>query len=264
MKTYFVFSDVHGFYDELMESLNKAGFNRDNPEHIIISCGDLMDRGPKPRECLQFVNEMHETGRAILIKGNHETLLEEMLERSYPYGYDYSNGTFTTMLDMFPRVTSADAVWEGMKRDKDYKKYCKTLIDFYESDRYIFTHGFIPVVFSDIIDDHGYHLDCNRYREDWRDTRGSYKVWDEYPNGARWLNGIKLGHDIKIPSKTIVVGHYHTSWGHKHYEGLEEFPDIGTPNWEKSFSIYQEEGLIALDACTVYSGFVNVLKLEEI
>lgn len=264
MKTHFVFSDVHGFYDELMESLNKAGFNRENPEHIIISCGDLMDRGRRPRECLQFVNKMYQEGRAILIKGNHETLLEEMLERNYAQGHDYSNGTFGTMLDMFPNLDDAGSVWEGIKKDPDYVAYRKSLIDFYESDKYIFTHGFIPFTVEDRVDEDGWHNMVEVYRDDWRDTAGRYGPWDSYPYGARWANGIKLGHRIKIPGKTIVVGHYHTSWGHSRYEGTKEFPETDDPDFRKCFSIYQEEGLIALDACTIYSGFVNILKLEEI
>ena len=39
-------SDVHSFYDELMTALTKAGFDINNEEHIFVSCGDLLDRGP--------------------------------------------------------------------------------------------------------------------------------------------------------------------------------------------------------------------------
>lgn len=43
MDKYFVFSDVHSFYDELMNALDDKGFNINNQEHVIISCGDLFD-----------------------------------------------------------------------------------------------------------------------------------------------------------------------------------------------------------------------------
>ena len=45
MKTYFVCSDIHGFYKEWVKSLKEAGFNKNNPEHILIVLGDIFDRG---------------------------------------------------------------------------------------------------------------------------------------------------------------------------------------------------------------------------
>ena len=38
---YFIFSDVHSFYDELMLALNNAGFDKDNPEHAIVSLAEI-------------------------------------------------------------------------------------------------------------------------------------------------------------------------------------------------------------------------------
>ena len=49
MKKYFVVSDVHGFYDEMKKALDNAGFDIANPDHIFVSCGDLLDRGRQPR-----------------------------------------------------------------------------------------------------------------------------------------------------------------------------------------------------------------------
>ena len=44
---YFVFSDVHGFYDLLIGKLNSEGFDINNPNHMLISLGDNFDRGPQ-------------------------------------------------------------------------------------------------------------------------------------------------------------------------------------------------------------------------
>jgi len=78
MATYFCVSDVHSFYDEMIEALDNAGFDIENPNHIFISLGDLLDRGPKPKECLEFVNRLPKN-RKILIKGNHERLMEQCI-----------------------------------------------------------------------------------------------------------------------------------------------------------------------------------------
>ncbi|MBR6657532.1 MAG: metallophosphoesterase [Oscillospiraceae bacterium] len=45
MPKFFVFSDVHGFYSMFMEALDNAGYDKNNPEHWLISCGDNFDRG---------------------------------------------------------------------------------------------------------------------------------------------------------------------------------------------------------------------------
>ena len=96
---YFIFSDVHGFYDELMLALNNTGFYKDNPEHIIVSLGDLLDRGPKPLQCLRFVNSIP-SDRRIVIHGNHEDCMEEMIARRESKQHDWHNGTIQTALDL--------------------------------------------------------------------------------------------------------------------------------------------------------------------
>ena len=45
MIKYFCSSDVHSFYTEWMLALASKGFDINNPEHKIIVCGDLFDRG---------------------------------------------------------------------------------------------------------------------------------------------------------------------------------------------------------------------------
>ena len=55
---YFIVSDIHGFYDELMSSLNEKGFDSQNKDHYLISLGDAMDRGPKNLEVIKFLNNL--------------------------------------------------------------------------------------------------------------------------------------------------------------------------------------------------------------
>jgi hypothetical protein len=62
---------------------------------------------------------------------------------------------------------------------------------------------------------------------------------------------------ITEPGKTIVCGHFHCSWGHaKEGRGAE---------WGEGavFDPYRSEGIIALDACTSYSGKVNCIVIED-
>ena len=59
-------------------------------------------------------------------------------------------------------------------------------------------------------------------------------------------------------NKTIVCGHWHTSYGHSKYEhkGTEFGEDA-------DFSPYYAPGIIAIDACTAFSGMVNCLVIED-
>ena len=88
---YFVSGDIHGFYDVWQNALKDKGFDLNNPEHKIILCGDLFDRGSQPKEIIEFV--LKHKDKVILIRGNHEDLMEQMIERnSSDYG-DLCNGT---------------------------------------------------------------------------------------------------------------------------------------------------------------------------
>lgn len=77
--------------------------------------------------------------------------------------------------------------------------------------------------------------------------------------GARWRNGMEAAHNgIIEPGKIIVCGHWHTSFGHCHYEY-----DGGEFDNNPNFNPYYGGGIIALDACTPVSGKVNCVVVEE-
>jgi len=53
-KKMFVVSDIHGHYTLLREALDRAGFDKDNEDHLLICCGDYFDRGTKMLKCCAF------------------------------------------------------------------------------------------------------------------------------------------------------------------------------------------------------------------
>lgn len=63
---------------------------------------------------------------------------------------------------------------------------------------------------------------------------------------------------ILEPNKTIVCGHYHTSWGHCHIDGRGS-------KWGKDalFSPFAASGILAIDACTAYSKTMNCFVLDH-
>ena len=82
---YYVVADVHGFFEPLKQALEEKGFFSDTSERKLIICGDLFDRGTGARKLQDFITELMEKDEVILIKGNHEDLMEEMLENLYDY-----------------------------------------------------------------------------------------------------------------------------------------------------------------------------------
>ena len=79
MAKLFCVSDIHGFYDEFNQALDDAGFDPWNSEHWLIVCGDVWDRGSQPVEVMRYLNGLP---RKILIKGNHESLLQDLCDKS--------------------------------------------------------------------------------------------------------------------------------------------------------------------------------------
>lgn len=244
MMKYYIFGDAHGYFDILKKALDDAGFDRNNPEHFLVSLGDLLDRGKQPRECLQFVNSLE---RKILIRGNHEDLMEEMIAIRYPRTHDFSNGTWYTAVDLTGKE-NVDDVLISMKDDEDYNRYINSTIDYYETKTGIFVHGWIPCFYFS----YGYGGVKHDWSKNinWREVRD----WKQY----RRLNGMEAWKSGIVDKKTIFCGHWHTSFGNSKYH------NIGTEFGEDAdFGPFIDKGIVALDACTAYSGKINVYVLEE-
>jgi len=275
MKKYFVISDIHSFYEPMMKALTEKGFDKDNPEHIIINCGDLCDRGPDSIKCILFMLELYNQDRAILILGNHEDLMEEAIARRYFKGHDIHNRTTITACDLTGE-DDPDIALQHMRDNKFWNAYINRCIDFYETDNYVFVHGWIPVGFKYDEDEKWaelplfYKPTIKIYNPEWR-----IPTWGDDWKDARWLNGMAMWQQgIREPDKTIVCGHYHTSYGHTniHDDGVEfldEYetfyidPDTGKQEPHVNNDIFYDNGIIALDACTALTNRVNVLVIDE-
>ena len=244
MKKLFIVADIHSFYDEMITALSAQGFDREDPDHIFVSLGDLFDRGPDPLKCLEFVNALP-ADRKILIRGNHEDLLMQCLERQVFLSHDLHNGTMDTVCKLAGE--NAALISERNERmlfsaawyNPELRAYYDALRDYAEIEEYVFVHGWIPARKNAPGKD--WHLG------DWRE--------------ARWMNGMeKWKQGARLADKTIFCGHWHTSWGHAVLEkrGTEFGEDA-------DFSPFIGEGIVALDACTVLSHKVNcfVIEMEE-
>lgn len=218
--------------------------------HKLIMLGDLFDRGHEAKQLQQFILEQMEQDKIILIRGNHEDLFVELVttDAGMPYGHHKSNGTYDTAIQLtgFDSVMASIRHYDFADAAKDtpfYKEIIPAMLDYFETEHYVFTHGWIPSIPNR---DKSYS-----YISSWREA--SREQW----NQARWFNGMDAAQTAD-ENKTIVFGHWHTSYGHSKYEhkGTEFGEDA-------DFSPYYGPGFIAIDACTAFSGKVNCLVIED-
>lgn len=229
MPKFFVISDVHSFYTPMKEAIDNAGFDPNNENHWLITCGDNFDRGDESVEVLHYLRQLP---RKILIKGNHEELLEECYARGYPELHDYGNGTVKTIKqlgygDSFEE--KVDYTWNRVRT------MIKDMPFFFETQQYIFTHSWIPS------------------GPDWR--QADEAAWHR----AIWENPFQCAAcDCTCTlEKTIVHGHWHASAGWAAREGKPEFGEGAC------FDPFYGKGHIAIDACTAHTNKVNCLVLED-
>lgn len=261
MKKYFAVSDVHSFATELYKALSNKGFERDNPEHILIVCGDAFDRGQETLELFDFLRELSEKDRLVYVRGNHEDLLECCFEdmcKNRPIGYHHrSNGTTLTIADV-----SGYTEWDIAYRTYNWKVVRESVeelltfindncVDYFELGKTVFVHGWVP---TGVTSDEDKTLSVP---PDWRTGN-----WRE----ARWENGMEMWYFNLIPEEyTVVCGHWHCSYGWSHIDHkYKEFPCPTHPDFQLSFMPYIRNGIIAIDACTMHSGKVNCVVFNEL
>ena len=199
---YYVVADIHGYYTELRHALKTTGFDDDNGPCKVIVCGDLFDRGQEATQLQTYILQLMHEDRIILIRGNHEDLYRELVDvdNGIAYQHHISNGTYDTALQLtkydpvMAKIRNYDFA-EAAKKTPYYQEIMPSMVDYYETDNYVFVHGWVPGFFNKL----GYN-----YFSDWRES--SPQEW----NAARWFNGMACI-SATLEEKTIVCGHWHAS-----------------------------------------------------
>lgn len=282
---YFVISDIHSYYTELKEALKEAGYDKSNPDHMLILCGDCLDRGDESVQVIKFLRSIPKQ-RRVFIRGNHEYLFADLLKKDFPESYDFSNGTvnsFCNLADVKEEVLSAhyyyalaytrgedimkvepydeiQRAWKEIKNNVAKQKLADWFlgpdwVDYYEIENFIFVHSFIPLNDTSHLPAHYLRGHNYSYNPDWRQAL-PYE-WEGATWGCPWMLS-QAG--LNKTGKTIVCGHWHASDFHDHLPDDPLLCDGVDPRNENE--IYFSKDIIAIDACTARSGFCNVLVIE--
>ncbi len=80
-KTAYVVGDIHGRFDLLTQLLDEVNFEPSS--HVLIACGDIIDRGPQSFEAFKLL----ENDWFYSVRGNHEALLFDFFDHYFQSGY---------------------------------------------------------------------------------------------------------------------------------------------------------------------------------
>ena len=112
MRRVYVISDLHGYYDLFIKLLEKISFSEFDLLYII---GDVCDRGPDSLKILFYIQE-HDN--IILIKGNHEYMMQEALYYGVYYDdIDYPSKAFKLWIANGGNTTMEN-IREYLQKDK--------------------------------------------------------------------------------------------------------------------------------------------------
>jgi len=233
---YFVVSDVHGYFKELTEALEKAGFDESNEMHRVIVIGDMFDRGPDSLKVYEYLKKLKGLGKAVIVKGNHELFILEVMdlnEKRMKFNIDRNGFIYTLNSFCGEDVTgkSVEYVSALMKKNNpELESWIEELPRYYETDNYLFVHaGFDPTI-------------------DWKTSDLKKMVWTK----TREFRKLDLREHGII--KTVVHGHVSC-------RNLRDYDEVHG----NDFSVYisSDKQKIGIDGSVMKTGRINVFTFSE-
>lgn len=178
----FTISDIHGRYDEFMILLKYAGF--DIKEDYLINLGDMVDRGPKSYDVVEWFRQMNVTsqGRVQTLFGNHEHMMLSYYSKHIPEK-DYFN-------KFIGGKANVDSYVGKDKELANHLSFISKLPLYIDIDNYIFVHA---------------GLDLNKPLD------------KQHVNNLCWDYGKFYTQDTSEFENIFVFGHTPTEYIYKYY-----------------------------------------------
>jgi serine/threonine protein phosphatase 1 len=134
MYTY-VFADVHGMLHKLENLLARISFSPGRDTLAFL--GDYVDRGPHSKGVVDLIlNQIDEGVRVICLRGNHEVMWENFLNRKDHLMFLYNGGTAT--LKSYREASGTD---DGSAIPERHREFLQNLLPYYEMDDFILVHA---------------------------------------------------------------------------------------------------------------------------
>jgi hypothetical protein len=231
----------------LTEALAGVNFNKDTDTLVVL--GDSFDRGDQSLEVLKYIMSCP---NRILIWGNHDFRLRELILGKAVGGHDYSNGVLETMKSFCPdhaAIESIEMLINIMQSNSAYEDTYRLLWRYFSECVWAAewadlsaTHGWIPHERRIVGRKMGRIEEGESMMPNWRNA-----TRDEWYN-ASWAHTELCCHFECYPDKPLIVGHWH-AWrframfltGGMTYRNQEDI-DFNTFEYEDKF--------VAIDGCS--------------
>lgn len=263
MKKYFICSDIHSDYNALMNAIKENGFDINNDNHILVVAGDIFDRGEDSVKVYEYLKNLTDINRAIVLAGNHHEMFIDFLEHNNMYlcAFNYRNNGLRATVEDFLHQT---APWEmyimfhfdeetqrKTTNDEWNKAWCdfvrtsaqeineeypdllpwlKNLPDYLELKHNVITHGMID----------GYAVDWHYPTKGWKD--------------CHWAKPVDAAFLKNVTGKHIYLGHIDS-------DTIRDTFHLPKDN----YSLYtRPEGDVTyLDSCTILTHHLNMVVVED-
>lgn len=246
---YFVFADPHGDYEALLSALNENGYDATNPEHQLVGLGDYFGRAAQSTsDCVSMWNYLTSSehlNKPICLRGNHESILIDAIERDKLTITDIRNGehnTFASFIDKYPTAVAYDSIYqhEAAKKMSEcgFLSWLESLPWYYETDNNIFTHGFVPVTY----------FSNNTPLDSFDDYDWDKMSWCNTPELLSSLDTIEIKE-----GKTVIFGHWTSSdLVNKFVEPCDNYGNI-----------FMYKRFVGIDYTTVLTHKVGCIVVED-
>ncbi|MCK9229025.1 MAG: serine/threonine protein phosphatase [Syntrophorhabdaceae bacterium] len=200
MKT-LIIGDIHGNFEALMKALENADY-KDGDRLIVL--GDYIDRGPQPREVLEFLLSL-KNGSNIYLRGNHEELLIRALHGdTHAYDVLINNGFADTLVDYGVDMNSL-----VYKQNRHYIKRDGSLIPLISTELALFLKKVFPKEHLEFIDGTKYMFETDAFFYSHAGALPYKQLIEQSGTDYLWGMDDEFLKSRYNYGKTLVFGHYH-------------------------------------------------------
>lgn len=128
--------DIHGCLTALTTLLAAVALQ---PDDLVITLGDYVDRGPDSRGVLDLLLHLHATGRLVALRGNHDVLMLEARQDDEERRLWLQCGGKQTLASYGARLVS-DGEITGIP-EGHWRFLEETCVDYYETATHFFVHA---------------------------------------------------------------------------------------------------------------------------
>ena len=137
MKRTLIISDIHGELDTFDKLLQKAKYDANNDQLILL--GDYVDRGPNSKGVLNRVIELKDLG-AIVLRGNHDDMMVAAIDDEPGARERWErNGAIPTLQNYDPSIEGMEIPDTDIFRE--HIAFIRELDYYHETEEYIFVHA---------------------------------------------------------------------------------------------------------------------------